>query len=208
MTEKSAFSELTIDQFLAKANSSDPVPGGGSIAAVTGALASSMGQMVLNLTIGKEKYKSFENDCRSHLSSLANAQKLMLGLLDEDIAAFSLYSDARKLDKADPQRQARMDEAMDVCVRVPLEISAVALGILEDLDKIKEKSNTYLLSDLGVGAELASATVHAALLNVRANLAYIKDNAKSQGLKEHMANDITRAQSMLGSIREFLVAKL
>ncbi|OHB58061.1 MAG: hypothetical protein A2Y07_00850 [Planctomycetes bacterium GWF2_50_10] len=208
MTSESAFSKLTIDQFLAKANSSDPVPGGGSIAAVTGALASSMGQMVLNLTIGKEKYKSFESDCRFHLSSLANAQKLMLGLLDEDIAAFSLYSDARKLDKADPQRQARIDEAMDVCVRVPLEISAVALGILEDLNNMKEKSNTYLLSDLGVGAELASATVHAALLNVRANLAYIKDSAKSQGLKEHMANNLTRAQSMLGSIREFLAAKL
>ena len=57
---------MTINDFLAKASSSDPVPGGGSIAAVTGTLAASMGQMVLNLTIGKEKYKQYEDDCKKH----------------------------------------------------------------------------------------------------------------------------------------------
>ena len=206
--EQTDFAALTINDFLAKANSSDPVPGGGSIAAVTGALAASMGQMVLNLTIGKEKYKQYEDDCKKHLAVLNNAQKMMLELMAEDIAAFEQYSEARKIDKADPQRAGKVADAIDVCVRVPLEISAAAIAILEELDYMKEKSNVFLLSDLGVGAELAAATVKAALLNVRANLAYIKDAGESATLNKHIAHDITRSETILDSIRDFLAAKL
>ena len=72
------YRKLTVEEFLQKANSPEPVPGGGSVAAVTGALASSMGLMVLNLTIGKEKYKQFEADCKTHRTSLEKAQTMML----------------------------------------------------------------------------------------------------------------------------------
>ncbi len=66
--ETGKYEKLTIEEFLAKANSAEPVPGGGAIAALTGALASSMAQMALNFTIGKEKYKQFEADCKKHLA--------------------------------------------------------------------------------------------------------------------------------------------
>src|SRR5512140_1956990 len=149
------YRKLTVEEFLQKANSSEPVPGGGSVAAVTGALASSMAQMVLNLTIGKEKYKQFEADCKNHLASLEKAQKMMLQLMDEDIAAFGEYSEVRKLAKDDPARPAKMTAAIQTCVAVPLEICAVALVMLDDMDKMKEQANAFLLSDLGVAAILA-----------------------------------------------------
>lgn len=201
------YRKLTVDEFLQKANSPQPVPGGGSVAAVAGALASSMGQMVLNLTIGKEKYKQFEADCKTHLVSLEKAQKLMLELMDEDIAAFGGYTDARQLAKEDPTRPAKMAAAMQVCVAVPLEICAVALAMLDDMDKVKDKANLFLLGDLGVAAVLAAATVKAAAFNVKANLSSIKNAAEIAKFKEQVKHDEGKAQHTLASIEEFLATK-
>ena len=172
------YSKLTIEEFLTKANSAEPVPGGGSVAALAGALASSMGQMVLNLTIGKEKYKQFEAECKKHLAALEKGQKMMLELIEEDIAAYSQYSEVRKVDKNEPSRNEQMSAAIAACIAVPQEICAVALVMLEDMDAIKDKANVYLLSDLGVAAVLGEATVRAAAFNVRANLSMLKMPAK------------------------------
>jgi formiminotetrahydrofolate cyclodeaminase len=201
------YRKLTIDEFLLKANSSEPVPGGGSVAAVTGALASSMAQMVLNLTIGKEKYKQFEADCKRHLSSLEKAQKMMLQLMDEDIAAFGEYSKVRKLERDDPTRPQKMLAAIQTCIAVPQEICAVALAMLDDMDKVKDKANLFLLSDLGVGAVLAAATVKAAAFNIKANLGSIKDAGEAAKLKEQIGHDENKAQQTFDSIGKFLATK-
>jgi formiminotetrahydrofolate cyclodeaminase len=201
------YRKLTVEEFLQKANSPEPVPGGGSVAAVAGALASSMGQMVLNLTIGKEKYKQFEADCKTHLASLEKAQKMMLDLMDEDIAAFGGYTEVRKLAKEDPARPAKMAEAMQVCVAVPQEICAVALAMLDDMDKIKDKANFFLLGDLGVAAVLAAATVKAAAFNVKANLSFIKDPAELAKIKDRTKHDEDKAQCTLNAIEKFLATK-
>ena len=208
MAEQLDFRQLSIADFLTQAASSEPVPGGGSISAVAGALAASMGQMVLNLTIGKEKYKQFEADCISHLHSLQKAQSILLQLMDEDIAAFAEFSAARKLDKNDPGRAPAMAQAIEACIAVPLEICAVGLAILESLDKVKEKSNIYLLSDLGVGAVLAAAIVKSAAYNVKANLSMVKDDQQVKTLRSQMEHDAKRAHEMLASIENFLATKL
>ena len=201
------YRKLTLEEFLQKANSSEPVPGGGSVAAVTGALASSMGQMVLNLTIGKEKYKQFEGDCKKHLAALEKAQKMMLQLMDEDIAAFGEYSRVRKLEKDDPARPTQMAAAIETCVEVPQEICTVALAMLDDMDEVKEKANVFLLSDLGVAAVLAAATVKAAAFNIKANLSSIKDGSEAAKLKDQMKHDEDKAQQKLNSIERFLATK-
>jgi formiminotetrahydrofolate cyclodeaminase len=201
------FSRLTIREFLAAANSSEPVPGGGSAAALAGALASSMGQMVMNLTIGKEKYKQFEPECKAVLASLEKAQAMMLELIKEDIAAFSEFTEARKLDKSDPQRPDKMAQAIQTCIAVPMEISAVALAMLDNMDSIKEKSNSFLLSDLGVGAELAGATVNCALFNVKANLSSVKGDGEKDKIRAQIQHDLQKAEKSLASIRDFLNTK-
>jgi formiminotetrahydrofolate cyclodeaminase len=201
------YRKLTIEEFLHKANSAEPVPGGGSVSALTGALASSMGQMVLNLTIGKEKYKQFEADCKAGLRSLEKAQKMMLQLMDEDIAAFGEYSNVRKLEKDDATRPSKMAAAVQTCIAVPQEICAVALAMLEDMDRIKEKANVFLLSDLGVAAILAAATVKAAAFNIKANLSSIKDAGQIEKLKGEIRHDEDKSQQILNSIEKFLAAK-
>ena len=208
MTEQAInYRKLTVEEFLQKANSSEPVPGGGSVAAVTGALASSMAQMVLNLTIGKEKYKQFEADCKKHLASLEKAQKMMLQLMDEDIAAFGEYSEVRKLAKEDPARPAKMAAAIQTCVAVPLEICAVAVAMLDDMDKMKDKANLFLLSDLGVAAVLGTAAVKAGAFNIKANLSSIKDPAEVAKLREQIKHDEDKSVQLLNSIEKFLSTK-
>jgi methenyltetrahydrofolate cyclohydrolase len=201
------YRKLTVEEFLEKANSPEPVPGGGSVAAVTGALASSMAQMVLNLTIGKEKYKHFEADCKTHLTSLQKAQKMMLQLMDEDIAAFGEYSEVRKLAKEDPTRPEKMAVAIQTCIAVPQEICAMALAMLDDMDKVKEKANVFLLSDLGVAAILAEATVKAGAFNIKANLSSIKEPAEVAKLREQIKHDEDKAAQLHNSIDKFLATK-
>jgi methenyltetrahydrofolate cyclohydrolase len=201
------YRKLTIEEFLEKANSPEPVPGGGSVSALTGALASGMAQMVLNLTIGKEKYKQFEADCKKHLSSLQKAQKMMLQFMDEDIAAFGDYSAICKLDKNDPSRPAKMAEAMAACIAVPQEICATALAMLDDMDKIKEKANVFLLGDLGVAATLATATVKAAACTIKANLHLVKDTNAVAKFKADIKHDEDKSQQLLNSIDKFLATK-
>jgi formiminotetrahydrofolate cyclodeaminase len=209
MTEQPIdYRKLTVEEFLHKANSAEPVPGGGAVAAVTGALASSMAQMVLNLTIGKEKYKQFEADCKKHLASLEKAQKMMLELMNEDSAAFAEYSDVRKLDKNDPTRTAKMAAAMQACIAVPEEICATALVMLGEIDKFKEKANTFLLSDLAVAAVLAAAVVKAVAFNIKANLISIKDAAQVKAVRDEIKHSEDKAQQLLNSIERFLATKL
>jgi formiminotetrahydrofolate cyclodeaminase len=207
MSESRDFRTMQVVEFLAAANSSEPVPGGGSVAAVTGALASSMGQMVLNLTIGKEKYKQFDTQCTDYRGRLERAQAMLLELMDEDIAAFSEYSEVRKLDKNDPGRAAKMAAAMERCIAVPQEICAVALEMLDTMDAMKDKSNSYLLSDLGVGAVLAAGTVKAAAYNIRANLGFIKDAQQIATIREQIKHDEDKASASLSSIESFLATK-
>ena len=127
--------------------------------------------------------------------------------MDEDIAAFGGYSEVRKLAKEDPTRPAKMAVAIQTCVAVPLEICAVALAMLDDMDKVKDKANFFLLSDLGVAAVLAAATVKAAAFNVKANLSFIKDAAEVARLREQITHDAAKAQHTLDSIENFLAAK-
>jgi formiminotetrahydrofolate cyclodeaminase len=132
---------------------------------------------------------------------------MLLQLMDEDIVAFGGYSEVRKLAKDDPTRPAKMAAAIQTCVAVPLEICAVALAMLDDMDAVKDKANLFLLSDLGVAAVLAAATVKAAAFNVKANLSSIKDAAEVARLKEQIKHDENKAQHTLGSIEKFLATQ-
>ncbi|MDO8303606.1 MAG: cyclodeaminase/cyclohydrolase family protein, partial [Sedimentisphaerales bacterium] len=79
--------------------------------------------------------------------------------------------------------------------------------MLDDMDKVKEKANLFLLSDLGVAAVLTAATVKAAAFNVKANLSSIKDAAEVARLKGQIKHDEDKAQHTLSSIEQFLATK-
>src|SRR2546421_4087276 len=101
----------TLADFLSAAAAKQPVPGGGSAAALAGALAASMGEMVLNYSVGKKNLAQFEPELRMSLAELTRARQLLLQLMVEDQVAYEALTAARKLPESHPTRQAEVDVA-------------------------------------------------------------------------------------------------
>jgi formiminotetrahydrofolate cyclodeaminase len=179
----------TIDAFLFAAAAKQPAPGGGSAAALAGALAAAMGEMVLNYSVGKRNLVQFEPELRVALSELTRARQLLLQLMTEDQVAYESLTAARKLPENHPTRQSEFNVALLASIRVPQAMGAAALAVLELADRLVEKVNHYLLSDLAVCSELAMATVRCAIYNVRANLPDVtdqRDRAEIEAESKHL----------------------
>ena len=161
----------SVSEWLAAAASRRPAPGGGSVAALVGALSAAMGEMTLNFTAGR-KGNTPEQEARvaRELAELERARRLMLRLMEEDQAAFAALTAARRLDDSAPGRQAALDTAHAAAVAVPEAIMAVAACVLATAGRVAADANPWLLSDLEVCGELALATARCGRYNVRANL--------------------------------------
>ena len=187
----------TIVDFLNAAAAKQPAPGGGSAAAMAGALAAAMGEMVLNYSVGKKNLARYEEELKSALAELTRARGLLLGLMVEDQQAYEALTAAKKLPESSPTRQKDFDVALLACIRVPEAMGASALAVLDLADRLVEKVNVYLLSDLAVCCELAMATVRCAVYNVRANLPDVTDPADRQKVELTAAQLIAHATPLI-----------
>ena len=160
----------TIEKFLEAAAAKQPTPGGGSAAALAGALAAAMGEMVLNYSLGKKGLEIHAEALKAALAEFRRAREIMVELMAEDQSAYEAMAAARK--GAD---SATWEQTVMICTTVPQTIAGTAVAILELADGLAEKVNQYLLADLSVCAELAMATTRAALYNVQVNLKEIGD---------------------------------
>jgi formiminotetrahydrofolate cyclodeaminase len=161
---------LPISTFLDAAAAKHPTPGGGSIAALAGALAASMGEMVLNYSVNKKDLQAHRAELELALSEMQRARQLLLALMVEDQAAYIALTNAKK-----QTDRAAFEPALLASVRIPQAIGATAIALLEICDNMVEKVNRYLLSDLAVCADLAMTTARCASYNVRANLPDVAD---------------------------------
>ena len=171
--------DLTVKDFLDKVACSDPVPGGGSIAALNGALASALSTMVARLTVGKKGYEVSEE-------LMEHAQTITLRLLDEFIALIDKDSEAYnevfacfKLPKAtDEEKAARstaIQEATKKAALIPMEVARKALDMMTIIADVAHLGNRNAITDACVAMMSARSAVLGALLNVRINLGSLKD---------------------------------
>ena len=171
--------DLTVKDFLDKVACSDPVPGGGSIAALNGALASALSTMVARLTVGKKGYEVSEE-------LMQHAQTITLRLLDEFIALIDKDSEAYnevfacfKLPKATDEektaRSAAIQEATKKAALIPLEVARKALDMMTIIADVAHLGNRNAITDACVAMMSARSAVLGALLNVRINLGSLKD---------------------------------
>src|SRR5882724_10627898 len=140
----------TIAQFLDGTAAKQPAPGGGSVAALTGALAAAIGEMVLNYSIGKKGLEAHQEQLKSCLAELHRARQIMLELVIEDQSAYQALNAAKKLPAGSLERNAQFPAAILASIRTPEAIAATAAGILELCDRLVGIVNFYLLSDLAV----------------------------------------------------------
>ncbi|MCX7781614.1 MAG: cyclodeaminase/cyclohydrolase family protein [Negativicutes bacterium] len=171
--------ELTIKDFAVKLASEEPAPGGGSAAALSGLLAVSLMEMVINLTLGRAEYAAYEALLADKQEALKRLHLQMESLIERDAAAFNAVMAAFKLPKASEEekkaRTAAVQRAFREAAEVPLETARACLEALEIGQALLGKVNSHAVSDLVVGALAGHTGVVGALLNTAINLPSIKD---------------------------------
>jgi len=196
---------LTIDDFLARLSSSDPTPGGGALAALSGAMAAAMLAMVCNLTIGRPRFAEVENEVRELLSRCEDLQRQLLKLADADAEAYLGVRDAYRLgrdtDAEQKIRAAAIEESMHRATEVPVD-SARASGVVLDLAVIAARiTNPVALGDVAVATHLALGAARGVADQARMNLSTLKDESfvsrMSQQIRRIMEEaDVAAAQSL------------
>ena len=170
---------MKLNSFLSELASNSPAPGGGSVAALSGALGAALSSMVCNLTIGKEKYANVQNEIKETLKKSENLRKELTNLIDEDTNAFNDVMKAFKMSKeTEKQKEARskaIQEGYKSAAKVPLKTAKTCEKILDVAIVVAEKGNKNSITDAAVSALMAKAGVNSAILNVKINLGSIKD---------------------------------
>lgn len=173
------FAKLSLAQFLDALASNAPTPGGGTAAAVAGAMGSALAEMVAALTLSKEKYAASHDAVRPIGEAARLAREEFVKLAREDSEAYDAVVAARRLPKdTDEQKAVRAEKiaaANKHAADVPMRTAKAAVRLLAALPELAAKGNPNAVSDAGAAALLLDACVEAALLNVGINLPGIED---------------------------------
>ncbi|MEF9934574.1 MAG: cyclodeaminase/cyclohydrolase family protein [Clostridium sp.] len=172
----------TIKEFLAATASDAPVPGGGSIAALSASISASLVEMVAGLTIGKKGYEEAEAEMKEVKEIAAKATTDFVEAIDKDADSFDKFMSAMKMPKATDEekaaRSAAMQSAIVEAAEVPLSVAEAAFNFMKYTEVMVVKGNQNAVTDGAVAAMMARTAVISALYNVKINLGSIKDEAK------------------------------
>ena len=166
------FSELTA--------SKNPVPGGGGVCANVGALAAALGQMVTNLTIGKEKYIQYTNELNDIKKELDILRINLLDCINKDAQSFEPLTIAYKMDKNDPNYESVMEESLKVAASSPLLILKYCTRIVDLDERLAIIGSKISVSDAATSVMLAHGVMYGAYVNILVNTRLMKnkDNSK------------------------------
>lgn len=198
--------------FLDELASSSPAPGGGSVAALAGALGAALSSMVCNLTIGKNGYENAQKHILEILHKSEELREHLTDLIDQDTDAFNEVIKALKLPKeTDEQKEHRknkMQAAFTHAAEVPLETARTCVKVMDIAKDVAEKGNKNSISDAAVSVLMAQAGVQAAILNVRINLSSIKDEEYVQKVSNEVTDllqgAMEKASTTLGIVQASL----
>src|SRR6266545_2948893 len=211
-TPQKSLLKMDLRQFCNETLSDSPAPGGGSVAALMGALGASLGGMVANLSAGKRGW----DDKLEYFSNWAvKAQQLkdeLLSLVDEDTAAFNKVMDALALPKESAEEKATrataIEEATKHAAEIPLKVMETASRSYSLLADMAERGNPASISDVGVGALATRACIEGAALNVRINLGQLKDERFKSGLLKKVQQITADSEIRFNEISQLVAKKL
>ena len=171
--------ELKTAEFVDLLASDAPAPGGGSAAALEGALGAALTAMVCGLTVGKKKYAEFQELAEEAQKKATDLKVRFVDVMDRDTEAFNVVSAAFGMPKATDEekaaRSAAIQKGLEGCTKTPFEMMELAVETLELTASILGKSNDSAASDLGVSALSLRAAVQGAWLNVLINIGSLKN---------------------------------
>jgi len=159
--------------------SGNPTPGGGSAAALVGALGAALNSMVANFTVGREKFAAVDAQVRDLLAESERLRVHLERLAQADTEAYAQVSAAYKMprdtDDEKTARQAAIQEALKAAAQVPMQAVRACHRVLEIANELLTTGNPNLITDVGVAARFALAALECATLNAEINLIHIKD---------------------------------
>jgi methenyltetrahydrofolate cyclohydrolase len=167
----------TIRSYLDRLASAEPEPGGGSVAALVGALGAALVTMVTDLTLGKEKYADVQEAVAAIKTESEKVRRELEELVTLDAKAYRAVATAMRLPKETDAQKAERDRALQAALvgaaEVPLRVAEAAAEVARLSLPAAEKGNVNAVSDAGVAVLLAEAAAQSAALNVKINLAWI-----------------------------------
>lgn len=178
--------ESSLKTYLDELSSNSPTPGGGNVAALCGVLSSSLGMMVCNLTIGKKKYLTVEEEVKNLVALFGEYKEVFVKLANQDNEAFDKVMEAFKLPKeSDEEKQIRsgeIEKATFGAALIPAEVIERCSQLVGNLVRISEIGNQNSLSDVGVALSIINTACEGAYLNVVINCSSLNDKQKATEL--------------------------
>ena len=171
--------DLTVKSFIDKVAGSDPVPGGGSVSALNGALAAALSAMVANLTVGRKKYMEVSEEMEIISAKLTAVTQKLIEDVDRDSDAYNRVFAAFKMPKETDEekllRSQTIQKETKFAAEVPMDVAKSVFAVLPLIETVAEKGNTNAVTDACVSMMCARTAILGALMNVRINLSGIKD---------------------------------
>lgn len=176
------YSTHSIKTYLDDLAARKPAPGGGSAAALVGALGCALLSMACNYTLGKDKYKSVEKQIKAIFREVESMRERFLALVDLDVEAYYKVFNSRKGSPSVYQ------ENLKGATKVPLEICALAVKGYKFCAPLLKIANRYLISDVYVAKELLKSCLKSAQFNVNINIPQIKDKRFTAQTKKKISS--------------------
>ena len=209
---ENALVEMKLNDFIDEVSRESPAPGGGSIAALAGALGASLSSMVSNLSAnkrGSEEVDKILNKAAEECQEIKNA---LVKAIDEDTNAFNAYMNARRLPNKTGEEKKAREEAMQAglkqAVMVPLNTAKQSFRAIEIAENVAKNGNPKSITDVGVGAQSAYTGVLGGIYNVLINLKDIKDKKFIDEMKTTCTELKDKAQKKLSDVLNFVESKL
>jgi glutamate formiminotransferase/formiminotetrahydrofolate cyclodeaminase len=200
IAEKGLMAMVCAD-FVDEVSRDTPAPGGGSIAALSGALGGALASMVANLTQGKTKSQEDENAVLAAAELAQRAKDQLVLAVDEDTNAFNAYMDARRLPQATPAektiREAAMQQGLKVAVDVPWSTAKACFDVMKASELAMKHGNPASITDAMQGVQMGFAGVRGGIWNVIINLKDITDEAFNADMKASCAKLLEDARTLV-----------
>ena len=204
--------KLEVTAFADLLASDAPAPGGGSTAALEGALGAALTAMVCGLTVGKAKYAASQELAASVREKCAALQVRFLDVMDRDTEAFNAVAAAFALPKGTEEEKAARSKAIQAalrgCIDTPMEMMELAAETLEHTESLLGRFNDSAASDLGVAALSLRSAIQGAWLNVRINISSIKDQDLAERSRERgealLAKALPAADRIYNAVLEMM----